>query len=881
MFAMFDQIEARRALETHGVDLEDQEIVMDLLEHFSSCRTHLYQKDIALLAHLVAMVCGQKTMTQIKETASTQQCSRRRVVLSLVPSGELFFDRLRKLIEKITDDTFRRINKSEKYCSYVPKSCRSDDATNASASHCWKVMITLFVIVTILCLPWESTLSHSPFAHNDRNGTIGAIWPGADDPLLGSSSGGSGSSEQRTSVNDNAHFSSSVRGNGGKPQRVNPASVAPILLWRSLAGKEAREEELELKVAELMSAARLAERGAQLIALEEGASSASTRVWEEVGALRAKESEAMERNAALMDKPKTAEVQDDKGSLCLPWESVLLPPFFAYSNSNGTIRAETDYPLLCSSPWGGGSSEKRTSTNYISHPSSSVRANGGAPKTSARPKKKPRRVNSASAAPSLSSDSDSSLLLDESSRRLQDEMRAKDDEYKETLTGLNLRIEELEDDLFKSRNNIRYNADSSPGEREKLRARVSDLEGEIGDLSSRNRRLEQDLIEEKRLVVRSTEEAARVMKQLQRIRSSKSEEREQLLGRIAELEGQIARLESRAAAGGGGGGAGASALVERRHEEEVGCMSEQIFELERELSRREERSRESDEEEARSLRRESGRLAERVAELESEASERDRLLETSRKASDILLDNMEEQKRDYERELDRTNALVRELKTAIGGREEEMAALRERFDSLEVMADELRSRDEIRRDSEAAAAELLEAERAARAAAVEEAERLADEVRRMQMQQQSGGAAQQPQQQQQGPTTLDGVLTMNVQATDVAEVEVAIANTTQLPASDEALAALLAKPLLSSFDDLIHGSADDVWWTFVTVLFGILIFFIFYIQRGRLLTQAKEELLRLREQLEEQEREARADRLELHGALLDHLHLLDEVVDQP
>ena len=63
--------QCKRALQTHRVDPGDQEMVMAFLRDLSSCQTVLYQKDIAALSYLVAMVCGQRTDKEIKKAATT------------------------------------------------------------------------------------------------------------------------------------------------------------------------------------------------------------------------------------------------------------------------------------------------------------------------------------------------------------------------------------------------------------------------------------------------------------------------------------------------------------------------------------------------------------------------------------------------------------------------------------------------------------------------------------------------------------------------------------------------------------------------------------------------------------------------------------------
>ena len=63
------------------------------------------------------------------------------------------------------------------------------------------------------------------------------------------------------------------------------------------------------------------------------------------------------------------------------------------------------------------------------------------------------------------------------------------------------------------------------------------------NLKSRSQELGRELIEEKRMVVASTEEASRVIKQLERIKSTEDQERKVLAARIVVLEGQIEERE--------------------------------------------------------------------------------------------------------------------------------------------------------------------------------------------------------------------------------------------------------------------------------------------------------------------------------------------------
>ncbi len=272
---------------------------------------------------------------------------------------------------------------------------------------------------------------------------------------------------------------------------------------------------------------------------------------------------------------------------------------------------------------------------------------------------------------------------DASSYQLRQEMAKKEKEYQETLTGLNLQITEMERTLFKSKNELQYNSDTSASDRKRLVDQINVLEEEILSLTSKNEELEKELIEEKRLVVASTEEANRVLLQLNKIRNNEDEERKELVARVKELEAQISNRENEIVQGTDNLARDLSREMEglkEEHEQERELMAARIIELEQELSYREE-TWQSDNQSF----EEGERLAQRIVDLEKSIDERDRLLKTSNKATDILLDNMEAQKQGYEEELERTNSLVNELEEAIAGREQEMQMLQERLSALEKM----------------------------------------------------------------------------------------------------------------------------------------------------------------------------------------------------
>jgi len=301
-------------------------------------------------------------------------------------------------------------------------------------------------------------------------------------------------------------------------------------------------------------------------------------------------------------------------------------------------------------------------------------------------------------------DREKSLRANENAgnEQLQGEMKQKEEDYKMTLTGLNLRIGELQQDLFKSRNELQYNSNASSNDQLQLREHISNVETEMTNLKSRNQELERELIEEKRMVVASTEEASRVLKQLERIKSNEDEERKVLAARIVELEGQIEERERQlliATTNNNNNNNGGEQLAREIQQEldqlkeeygrERTLMSARITELEQELTYWQSTSSNNNDDlmsqrqQQQQLQKETETLSSRILELENEIDDRDRLLRTSNKATDILLDNMEAQKREYELELERTSSLVGELEEAIQGREGEMAMLQERMAGLE------------------------------------------------------------------------------------------------------------------------------------------------------------------------------------------------------
>ncbi|KAL7488030.1 hypothetical protein ACHAW6_013616 [Cyclotella cf. meneghiniana] len=276
---------------------------------------------------------------------------------------------------------------------------------------------------------------------------------------------------------------------------------------------------------------------------------------------------------------------------------------------------------------------------------------------------------------------------DATSSQLRRDLKEKEREYETTLNGLNYRITSLEETLFKTKNELKYNSEASEREKEEMAATIALLEEEQQNLLSRNKELERELIEDKRLVVQTTEEASRVLKQLEAMRTGKEEEAAKLMARIRELEAEISRLQTDI-----DGGYDMSREMERlkvEYQQERELMAARIIELESsqgewqpggliELQQERERVME---------------LEQTIESIKAELAQRDRLLRTSNKATDILLDQMEAQKRAYEKELERTSELTNELEEAITKRELELRELQAQFSSLERIAEGLKARD--------------------------------------------------------------------------------------------------------------------------------------------------------------------------------------------
>jgi hypothetical protein len=313
---------------------------------------------------------------------------------------------------------------------------------------------------------------------------------------------------------------------------------------------------------------------------------------------------------------------------------------------------------------------------------------------------------------------------DNTSEQLRRELKDKEKQYETTLNSYTYKIADLEELLFKTKNELKYSTENSEREKEELSTTIALLEEEQANLISKNKDLEKELAEDKRLVVETTEEASRVLKQLEEMKLNKEEEAARLNARIRELEREIANIYAD-----NNGGYDMSEEMERlknEYQQERELMAARIVELE---------SNQGEWQRGGSIELEQER--ERVIELEQtissikrELEQRDRLLRTSNKATDILLDQMEAQKRDYERELARTAELTNELEAAIDKRELELRELKAQFSSLERIAEGLKARDmrrisdEVDGRQDGVGNDDLRLERDMRIAAEEEVNRL-------------------------------------------------------------------------------------------------------------------------------------------------------------
>jgi len=285
---------------------------------------------------------------------------------------------------------------------------------------------------------------------------------------------------------------------------------------------------------------------------------------------------------------------------------------------------------------------------------------------------------------------------EEANRKLKLDMEAKEKYFEKETARLSMRIAGLEEALLQSKKELKATSEISNQEKEELLGIIAGLEEEQERLNNRIEELEAELVEEKRAVVTTAEQASRVLKELEELRAGKYGERNELVARIQVLEAEMVEREnqSKEKEKVAMGLRREVEKLKREHEKEREIMANRIVELEREISFKDDQG--AMEESAYELRQQSGRLADRIAELEKDIEERDRLLQTSNKATDLLLSKMEKQKRKYEEELDRTNALANELEDAIASREEEMSLLQQKFSKLERMTSGLKSQDRSR-----------------------------------------------------------------------------------------------------------------------------------------------------------------------------------------
>ena len=305
-------------------------------------------------------------------------------------------------------------------------------------------------------------------------------------------------------------------------------------------------------------------------------------------------------------------------------------------------------------------------------------------------------------------DQDKAMIV---SQQLQNEIQKKEAEYTATVSNLNSRITELETNLSKSNNELQYTITTNTNNQQQLSNHISALECRILDL-------EKELIEEKRAVVASTEEASRVLIQLERIKSSEDEERKVLASRVLELEGTISQLENQLLYDNSNKGSVSEEIqmqvenVRREKDAELDMLRTRVTDLEQELEWNEKTSLMDDDNlsvrSVNELRKENEQLIARISLLEKEIGERDKVIRTSNKATDILLDEMKAQKHEYEQELSRMSALVNDLENAIDMRVEEMSILQERFIALEGLVEDMKQQRNVDLDNAAANANAIQ-----------------------------------------------------------------------------------------------------------------------------------------------------------------------------
>lgn len=295
-------------------------------------------------------------------------------------------------------------------------------------------------------------------------------------------------------------------------------------------------------------------------------------------------------------------------------------------------------------------------------------------------------------------DQDKAMIV---SQQLQNEMQKKEVEYTTTCSNLNSRITELETKLSKSNNELQYTTTTNTNNQQQLSNHIAALECRILDL-------ETELIEEKRAVVASTEEASRVLIQLERIKSSEDEERKVLASRVVELESEISNLENQLLFTNSNSysNAGSSVMETTHKDAELDMLKTRVRDLEHELEWQEKMSLINNDNLSvcgvNELRLENEQLTARITSLEKEIVERDKVIRTSNKATDILLDEMKAQKHEYEQELSRMSSLVNDLENAIDMRVEEMSILQERFIALEGLVEGMKQQRNVDLDIVAA-----------------------------------------------------------------------------------------------------------------------------------------------------------------------------------
>jgi len=293
------------------------------------------------------------------------------------------------------------------------------------------------------------------------------------------------------------------------------------------------------------------------------------------------------------------------------------------------------------------------------------------------------------------------------SQQLQNEIQKKEIEYAATVGNLNSRITELETNLSKSTNELQYTITTNTNSQQQLSNHIAALECRILDL-------EKELIEEKRAVVASTEEASRVLIQLERIKSSEDQERKVLASRVVELEGEISNLENQLlfANSNNNSNSVSSVMETTQKDAELDMLKTRVRDLEHELEWQEKTSSMNNDDLSvrgvNELRLENEQLTARITLLEKDIVERDKVIRTSNKATDILLDEMKAQKHEYEQELSRMSSLVNDLENAIDIRVEEMSILQERFIALEGLVEGMKQQRNVDLDNAAANANAIQ-----------------------------------------------------------------------------------------------------------------------------------------------------------------------------